>query len=211
MAADRQADDAPYRPLQKWDNLAEQRIREAQEDGLFDDLPGRGRPLTIDDNPLAGDMQVGFRLLKNAGFAPEWMELDKEIRAELEALRVLRERANLRLVEFLEGGGDESPLTHERRRPLRRWLGWLVRTTRPDESPRSARTRMAIAERERARAAYLDRASRLTERISLFNAVRPPDLWWLERTIPTADGHAADFDATCPPVPVEDDPANRIG
>ena len=201
MPTDQHAHDAPHRPLQQWENLAEQRIREAQEEGLFDDLPGRGQPLTLDDNPFAGEMQTGFRILKNAGFAPEWMELDKEIRAETEALRGLRERAARRVAELLADGGDPPPRVDQGARTLRRWLGWLVRTpTRPDESPRRAREQIATAERERARAAYLDRAARLTERVSRFNAVRPRDAWSLERLVPTVERHAAEFDAACPPL-----------
>src|ERR687884_613875 len=84
-------DDQPYRPLQRWESLAEQRIREAQERGDFEDLPGHGKPLDLDDNPFAGELAAGFRILKNAGFAPSWIEIDKEIRAELDALRELRE------------------------------------------------------------------------------------------------------------------------
>src|SRR5687768_13159595 len=100
MPVGQHADDAPFRSLQKWEDLTERRIRAAQDEGLFDNLPGRGRPLALDDNPLAGDMQVGFRLLKNAGFAPDWIELDKEIRAEVEALRERRERAPRRVAEL---------------------------------------------------------------------------------------------------------------
>src|SRR5215213_528407 len=111
MPAGQHADDAPIRPLQMWEDLAEQRIRAAQEEGLFDDLPGRGQPLTLYDNPLAGDMQTGFRLLKNAGFAPEWIELNKEIRAELKALRELRERAARHVAELSAACEDEPPRT----------------------------------------------------------------------------------------------------
>ena len=212
MPADRQADDASYRPLQKWEDLAERRIRAAQEEGAFDDLPGRGQPLTLEDNPLAGDMQTGFRLLKNAGFSPEWIELDKEIRAELEALREVRERAARRVAELGAVGGDGPPRTGEGKRSLLRWFGLLGRRSRrPPESSRRARVQVAMAERERARAAYLDRASRLTERITLFNAVRPRDLWWLERLLPTPEGHARDFDAACPPVVDEREPASLHG
>ena len=211
MPAGQHADDAQIRPLQKWEDLAEQRIRAAQEEGLFDDLPGRGQPLALDDNPLAGDMQAGFRLLKNAGFVPEWIELDKEIRAELDALRELREGAARRVAELGAAGGDEPSRTREGKRSLLDWIGALSRTSRrPDGSSRRARVRVATAERERARAAYLDRAARLTERITLFNAVRPRDLWWLERALPTAKKHASDFDGACPPVDDRGEPANRL-
>jgi hypothetical protein len=69
--------------------------------------------------------------------------------------------------------------------------------------------RIAKAERERARAEYLDRAARLNERVRLFNAVRPRDAWSLERLVPTTKDHAREFDAVCPPVVDEGGPESR--
>ncbi|HZM44240.1 MAG TPA: DnaJ family domain-containing protein [Burkholderiales bacterium] len=63
------------------DRLAEQRIREAQENGEFDDLPGAGAPLEFDDDALVPeDLRVAYRLLKNSGFLPPELEAHREIR-----------------------------------------------------------------------------------------------------------------------------------
>jgi DnaJ family protein C protein 28 len=68
--------------------MVEQRIQEAMERGEFDDLPGKGKPLPFDENPyLEPGQELAFGLLKNNGFAPEWVERDKEIRRELESVR----------------------------------------------------------------------------------------------------------------------------
>jgi hypothetical protein len=72
-----------------WESLTERLIREAQEDGRFDDLPGLGKPLVLDDDAYAGDMATANRMLRNAGAAPPWIESDKRVRAlrsEIEAL-----------------------------------------------------------------------------------------------------------------------------
>lgn len=62
------------------DRLAEQRIREAMEQGAFDDLPGRGRPLELDDDSLVPEeLRAGYRVLKNAGFLPLELQLRKDI------------------------------------------------------------------------------------------------------------------------------------
>jgi DnaJ family protein C protein 28 len=75
-------------PIAAWDSLVERRIREAQEQGLFDDLPGKGKPLDLSENPfLDSSWRMAFKLLQDHGFAPDWIELDKEIRTELEVLR----------------------------------------------------------------------------------------------------------------------------
>jgi len=72
--------------MQTLDSLVERRIREAQERGEFDDLPGSGAPLALDDDPLVPeDLRVPYRLLKNAGFIPPELEAFREIR-ELEQL-----------------------------------------------------------------------------------------------------------------------------
>jgi DnaJ family protein C protein 28 len=63
-----------------WETLIERQIREAAEAGMFDDLPGKGKPLRNDDNPYAGDWGLAFHVLRNAGVAPPWIEADKEVR-----------------------------------------------------------------------------------------------------------------------------------
>ena len=52
--------------------LAERRIEKAIARGEFDDLPGAGRPLELDDvDPLLPEeLRLAYRILKNAGFAP---------------------------------------------------------------------------------------------------------------------------------------------
>ncbi len=82
------------------DAIAEQRIREAQTRGEFDDLPGAGAPLELDDDALVpDDLRAAYRVLKNAGFLPPELELHREIR-EIEQLlqRVEDESGRARLV-----------------------------------------------------------------------------------------------------------------
>ena len=64
-----------------WESLTDRLIREAQERGEFDDLPGRGQPLRNDTNPYAGEMALAYQMLRNASVAPPWIEADKEVRA----------------------------------------------------------------------------------------------------------------------------------
>lgn len=68
------------------DRLAEQRIAEAMARGEFDDLPGAGQPLELDDDTLVPEeLRVAYRLLKNAGFVPPEVEARREL-ASLEEL-----------------------------------------------------------------------------------------------------------------------------
>ena len=60
--------------------LAEQRIEEAMRGGEFDNLPGAGKPLELDDDRMIPEeSRVAYRLLKNAGFVPPELETRKEI------------------------------------------------------------------------------------------------------------------------------------
>ncbi len=55
--------------------IAERKIAEAVERGDFDDLPGRGRPLAIEEDPLVPeDLRMAYRILKNAGYVPAELE-----------------------------------------------------------------------------------------------------------------------------------------
>lgn len=66
--------------------IAERRIREAQERGEFEDLPGAGAPLDFDEDALVPeDLRAAYRILKNAGFLPPELEGHREIR-EIECL-----------------------------------------------------------------------------------------------------------------------------
>src|SRR5262245_52441128 len=60
--------------------IAEDRIRAAQDEGLFDNLSGKGKPLNLEDDAgVPEDMRLAFKILKNAGCLPVEMEIRKEI------------------------------------------------------------------------------------------------------------------------------------
>ena len=62
----------------------EEQIQEAVARGEFNNLPGTGKPLNLEDDHLAGDKTSAYRLLKQNGYAPPEIELLKEIRRENE-------------------------------------------------------------------------------------------------------------------------------
>lgn len=71
-------------------DLVERRIREAIEQGEFQDLPGTGRPLPLEDDSLVPEeLRVAYRVLRNSGHLPPELEL----RRELEDAEVLLIRA----------------------------------------------------------------------------------------------------------------------
>lgn len=73
--------------------IAEKKIQEAIEEGKFDNLPGKGKPLPIHDDALTPpDMRMANRILKNANVLPDWMQLQKDIEAERKEVVALRIR-----------------------------------------------------------------------------------------------------------------------
>lgn len=65
----------------RFDSIVEKRIREAQEQGKFDNLPGHGKPLDLEeDGHVPDDLKLCHKILKNAGCVPKELEINFEIR-----------------------------------------------------------------------------------------------------------------------------------
>lgn len=104
-----------------FDRLAEQRIDEAIRRGDFDDLPGHGKPLDLEDlSRVPAELRAGYMLLRSAGVLPEEMELRKECLrlsdliaactddTEVQALRARRSALALRYELLMERRGRTS-------------------------------------------------------------------------------------------------------
>ncbi|SIT83583.1 DnaJ family domain-containing protein [Edaphobacillus lindanitolerans] len=60
--------------------LIEDAIRKAREEGKFEHLPGRGKPLPKDEfEHLPADIRMAVRILKNSGYDDEAMFVQKEM------------------------------------------------------------------------------------------------------------------------------------
>ncbi|MEW6002396.1 MAG: DnaJ family domain-containing protein [Nitrospirota bacterium] len=60
--------------------IAERRVLEAIENGEFDDLEGKGKPIKFEDETwIPEDLRIAYRMLKNAGCIPPELEVRKEI------------------------------------------------------------------------------------------------------------------------------------
>ena len=72
----------------------EEIIQAAIQKGEFKNLPGEGQPLKLDPNAFSQDeWQLAHHLLKENGFAPEFIEIRQSIEADLEAARADLRRA----------------------------------------------------------------------------------------------------------------------
>ncbi len=64
--------------MDEWDRVVDKIIRQAMEEGRFDNLPGKGRPLDLGDED-EDEMWAANHILKNADLAPAWIEERREI------------------------------------------------------------------------------------------------------------------------------------
>jgi len=78
--------------FEAFDKIAEKKIREAMDNGEFDDLPGKGKPLQLeDDRHIPQDIRLAHKILKNADCLPPELELRKEILSIEELLDGVRD------------------------------------------------------------------------------------------------------------------------
>ncbi len=133
-----------------WESAIDKQIREAMERGEFDNLRGAGKPLNLGDySHVPDDWQLAFKMLKDAGYAPEWIEQGKAIRAERQSLAT-----------FLE---QHARWQRERTTELA--------SLAPDKQI-AEREHLAHA-RERTRRIYRERAAALNKAIDTFNLQVP--------------------------------------
>ena len=114
------------------DALAEARIEEAMREGAFDELPGAGRPLELDDDRFVPEeLRAAYRILKNAGFVPPEVEARRDAAALAALIATLeddgarrRALARLALIETrLEANAKRSRLDGAYRGRLLERLG----------------------------------------------------------------------------------------
>jgi hypothetical protein len=134
----RRDDEGRWQVARSWESLIDRQIREAMDEGKFENLPHRGAPIPNEENPHAGEWGLAFHMLRNAGYAPPWIEADKEVRdllgrrdailtraeaAATSAMLRRRDRASLeRLIGEINAAitrlNAEAPSTRQQRRSL---------------------------------------------------------------------------------------------
>lgn len=84
-------------------------IRAAMEEGAFDNLPGKGQPLKLDENPyLDSEWQLAYHLLKENGYAPDFIERRQAIEMALAKAREALARSWAWRQRALESGEDAA-------------------------------------------------------------------------------------------------------
>jgi len=105
-----------------FDKIVESIIKEAQERGEFDNLPGKGKPIDLAayfDTPE--ELRLAHSVLKNAGMTSREVDLLKEI-AELKQVHaaVLEEKKKAEIRKEIEKKQVEFSLRMERQKHQRK-------------------------------------------------------------------------------------------
>ena len=67
--------------------IAERRIEEAMAEGAFDNLPGKGQPLELEDmSNVPEELRMAYKILRNAGCLTPELEERKQITRTLDLL-----------------------------------------------------------------------------------------------------------------------------
>lgn len=77
-----------------FEQIVEERIKMAQYKGMFENLPGAGKPLDLsDDQHVPEDLRLAYKILKNADCVPPEIEMRKEIRRTEDLLAGMKDTA----------------------------------------------------------------------------------------------------------------------
>lgn len=77
--------------------IAEEKILEAQRAGAFDNLPGKGKPLKLQDlSWVPEDLRMAYHVLRNARVLPPEVELLKEIHTLEDLLKYVEDEGERR-------------------------------------------------------------------------------------------------------------------
>jgi DnaJ homolog subfamily C member 28 len=88
-AANSQASQSEHRSRMRsdWSNLIDDLIDEGRQKGIFDNLPGQGKPLDLTQNSYAADQALANKLLQDNDLKPAWLMQRDDIQEQVAALR----------------------------------------------------------------------------------------------------------------------------
>lgn len=81
-------------------------IDEAAKNGMFDNLPGKGKPLRLGKNRQAGEMALAYDLLQNNNYTLPWIAGRQEMLDKIEAFRAALARSWERFQQRLDDAID---------------------------------------------------------------------------------------------------------
>lgn len=71
----------------RWSEVMDELIEEAMRAGVFDDLPGYGKPLKMTNNPYAPGTELAYQLLKDNNYTLPWIAERQQVLEEIAGFR----------------------------------------------------------------------------------------------------------------------------
>ena len=150
----------------------EKQIQVAMERGDFKKLPGKGKRQELEVNPfVSSKTRIVNQMLEDNGFAPNWIEVDREIRSERAQSRSVLENLKRRRQQ-LQAAIRIQPFSHDKAH------------------------RVFELERDRALQTYTSQLKGLNQKIFRYNLTVPGR----DRQMPlyNIDESIAEFQEECP-------------
>lgn len=206
MSPIRHQDDFRRVEIEDWDEWVQGEIQQGMENGEFENLPDKGKPIKIWRTDVNPEYDLAFSRLKNAGVLPAWMELDAEVSRKtqelesfLEASRNYLDRNLRELREAQVADETETAPEYPRWQFWRRIAAWWRLDASTNDAP-AGPTSIGdlIVERDRMRQQYLDRAAELDKTIVEYHDTLPRELSHLQRLRMLPERAARLFDEHVP-------------
>ena len=107
-----------------WSNLIDDLIEEGRKQGVFDDLPGEGKPLKLEGNPYSRATELAHNLLKHNDLRPAWITNRNSLLEQIKALRKEIQRAwerHEREHRYVRAEGQRGALARSWDEACRNW------------------------------------------------------------------------------------------
>jgi DnaJ homolog subfamily C member 28 len=123
-AGDDQPQSSTPRTLDEWMDVVSNRVEEAMRNGAFDNLPGKGKPLSLERDPFVPEeQQMAYSIMKKNEITPGWIGDRKSVLAAIERLRQEMQETAARFQAKMAQttvAGDQARLAQE-------WGVWVVK------------------------------------------------------------------------------------
>ncbi len=97
-----------------WREMARNKIDEAIRSGEWDDLPGKGKPLHLeDDSDVPEHLRLANKVLRDANVTPPWIDERREIDEHRLQVLALRERVFTKAHDIRSRNEEISPLLQQ--------------------------------------------------------------------------------------------------
>ena len=120
------------RGLNEWQDLITEQLDEAAASGAFENLPGKGQPLRLNEHPNEpAEMRMANKLLKDNNLTPTWIGDRKELLVDIESLRAeMRRQWEVTCTGTEASASDSEAFMRSWKRSLNRWEARIAKLNR---------------------------------------------------------------------------------